>query len=172
MAVTRKEPAAGRAQRWFENRLTRKGLRPRYAAYLIIGFWVAGILVFGLVERLADPKTFPSIWLAWWWAIQTVTTVGYGDVVPRQTTGKVMASFLMLGGLSMLSIVTATVTSGFVARREAEARRSGEDPVMRELLRLGDRLTALEAELRHARGAPDVEPGAPNIEQRVRDVRP
>jgi voltage-gated potassium channel len=53
-----------------------------------------------------------------WWAIETVTTVGDGDVVPDQTEGKVIAGFLMLGGLSLLSVITATITSGFVSRAE------------------------------------------------------
>ena len=34
------------------------------------------------MERLVDPHTFDNIWLGMWWAIQTVATVGYGDVVP------------------------------------------------------------------------------------------
>jgi voltage-gated potassium channel len=50
--------------------------------------------VFGVVERLVDPKTFHNVWLEMWWAIETVTTVGYGDVVPNQTAGKIIAGFL------------------------------------------------------------------------------
>ena len=61
-----------------------------------------GVVVFGVVERLVDPGTFDNVWLGMWWAIQTVTTVGYGDVVPGSTAGKVIATFLMLGGLSLL----------------------------------------------------------------------
>ncbi len=49
-----------------------------------------------------------------WWPIETVTTVGYGDIVPDQTVGKVIAGFLMLDELSLLAVVTAAVTSGFV----------------------------------------------------------
>jgi hypothetical protein len=65
----------------------------------------------------------------------------------------------MLGGLSFLSILTATITSSFVARRQARARERGEDPVMRELARIGERIDSLEAELRRARsGGPDRSP--------------
>ena len=123
-------------------------MRPRNAAYLIASVWLVGVLVFGVVERIADPTTFPSVWLGFWWAIQTVTTVGYGDVVPTQTSGKALAAILMIGGLSFLSIVTATITSGFVARRQAELREAGKDPVMQQLQEISTRLDTIEGELR------------------------
>jgi voltage-gated potassium channel len=96
-------------------------LRPRDAAYLIGTFWTLAVVVLGVVERLIDPKTLHSVWLGMWWAIQTVTTVGYGDVVPDQTAGEVIAGFLMLGGLSLISVVTAAITSGFVSRADGAA---------------------------------------------------
>jgi voltage-gated potassium channel len=129
----------------------RKGMRPRNAAYLISAFWLLAVVIFGVIERVADPKTFKTIWLAFWWAIQTVTTVGYGDIVPDQASGKVLAAFLMLGGLSLLSIVTATITSSFVARRQREALASGDDPVHNQLTQISDQITAMETELRELR---------------------
>jgi voltage-gated potassium channel len=123
-------------------------MRPRNAAVLVAASWILAVIVFGVIERIADPHTFPSVWLAFWWAIQTVTTVGYGDVVPSQTSGKVLAAFLMLGGLSFLSIVTAVITSAFVARRQAELRDAGHDPVMEKLKEISSRLDAIEGELR------------------------
>src|SRR6266496_2406258 len=114
-------PAAkNRGGRWLLGRIEKKGLKPRYAAYVVIVFWTLAIIVFGVVERLIDPDTFGSIWLGIWWATQTVTTVGYGDVVPQQTAGKVIAVFLMLGGLSFLAVLTGAITSAFVTRAQAE----------------------------------------------------
>ena len=130
-------------------------MRPRNAAYLVAAIWVFGVVVFGVIERIADPNTFPSVWLAFWWAVQTVTTVGYGDVVPNQTSGKALAAILMLGGLSFLSIITATVTSAFVARRQEELREAGKDPVMRKLAEISARLDTIEGELGHTRADPD-----------------
>ena len=95
---------------------------------MVIAFWTLAIIVFGVVERLIDPDTFSSIWLGIWWATQTVTTVGYGDVVPQQTAGKVIAVFLMLGGLSFLAVLTGAITSAFVTRAQAESQdESAED---------------------------------------------
>jgi voltage-gated potassium channel len=148
-----------RMQQWVDRKISRKGMRPRYAAYLVIMTWLIAIAVFGILQRAADPHTYPTIWLAWWWAIQTVTTVGYGDVVPQQTAGKVVAAILMVGGLAFLSILTATITSSFVARRQERARLKGDDPVMQELTRLSEHVESLEAEMKRARLAEDGAPG-------------
>src|SRR3954447_5411677 len=140
-----------RVQRWLDRTTEKKGLRPRYAAYLVIVIWLVAIVVFGILQRIADPQTFPTIWSAWWWAIQTVTTVGYGDAVPHQGAGKVVAALLMVGGLSFLSILTATITSSFVARRQEQARAEGTDPLMQEMVRLSARVGSPPAELEGAR---------------------
>jgi voltage-gated potassium channel len=114
---------------------------------VIVSFWTVAIIVFGVVERIVDPKTFHSIWLGMWWATQTVTTVGYGDVVPQQTVGKVIAVFLMLGGLSLLAVVTGAITSAFVTRAEAERQAAGEDPMTQRLEEMGVELETIRAEL-------------------------
>jgi voltage-gated potassium channel len=132
-------------------RIGRSSLRPRDAARLIVVFWVAAVVLFGFVEHHADPKTFPTIWLALWWAVQTVTTVGYGDVVPEQPLGQALAAILMLGGLSLLTIVTATITSEFVSRRQQQVEADRADPIVERLDEVARRLEALEAELRRAR---------------------
>ena len=63
-----------------------------------------------------------------------MTTVGYGDVVPQDTVGKVIAVFLMLGGLSLLRRRgQGAITSSFVSQTEAERRKGGDDPVMQTL---------------------------------------
>lgn len=128
-------------------RVERRGLRPRDASFLIAGFWAVAVVVFGVVERLVDPRTFHTVWLGIWWAIQTVTTVGYGDVVPDQAGGKVIAGFLMLGGLSLLSVITAAITSEFVSLSQARRRATGEDPVLSRLDQLTQEVLALRTQL-------------------------
>ncbi len=130
-----------------QQRLQRRVLRPRVAASLIVSLWGIGVVVFGVVERLVNPETFDNVWLAMWWALQTVTTVGYGDVVPGDTAGKVIASFLMLGGLSLYAVVTGAITSAFVAEAQAQRRAGKEDPVTSRLEEITAQLEAIRAEL-------------------------
>ena len=145
-----RDPAM-RAEQWLDRRFSTRALRPRNAAYIVAAIWLVGVIAFAIAVRIADPETFDSIWLAIWWALQTVTTVGYGDVVPQQASGKAMAGVLMLVGLSFLSIITATITSAFVARRQAELRDTGQDPVMRRLDEIAARLDEMDGELRRIR---------------------
>jgi hypothetical protein len=130
-----------------QKRIQQRGFRPRYAAYLIVASWSVGVVVFGVVERLVDPGTFDNVWLAMWWAIQTVTTVGYGDVVPGSTVGKVIGSALMLGVLALFAVVTGAITSAFVAQRQREGQATGEDPVMRKLNEMSAELEDMKADL-------------------------
>ena len=69
--------------------------------------------------RIADPDNFPNLGLAVWWALQTVTTVGYGDVVPTTVFGRVVGGIEMVLGVSFIAFLTAGVTSTVIQRREA-----------------------------------------------------
>ncbi len=144
-----------RSERWMERRVERKGLRPRDAAYVLGAFWAVAVVVFGVLERIVDPKTFHSVWLGMWWAIETVTTVGYGDIVPKQTVGKLIAGFLMLGGLSLIAVVTAAITSGFVSRAQASGQTAAQDPIVNKLDELSEELRAVKAELQQLRAGAD-----------------
>jgi voltage-gated potassium channel len=102
----------------------------------------------GFLMRLADQESFPNIWRGLWWAIQTVTTVGYGDVVPRTVAGRIIASLVMLAGIGFISVLTATVAAAFIesARRRLEADRSDSTDAKLEELRA--QIAALEAAVR------------------------
>ena len=138
-------------QKWVIGRVQTRGLRPRYAAYLIATVWVVAVVVFGTVEHLVDSDTYPNVWLGMWWALETVTTVGYGDVVPADTAGKIVASFLLLGGLSLLAVVTGVVTSAFVTQAQVGRQKSGDDPVVRRLDELTRAVSSVQAEVRGLR---------------------
>ena len=128
-------------------RVEKKGLRPRVAASIIAILWVIAIVIFGIVERLVDPETFDNIWLGMWWATQTVTTVGYGDVVPADTAGQLIATVLMIGGLSLFAVITGFITSAFVARAQAENRARADDPVIVKLGEIEAQIKALKDDL-------------------------
>ncbi|MGB3771968.1 MAG: ion channel [Rhodococcus sp. (in: high G+C Gram-positive bacteria)] len=68
------------------------------------------------VERYAPDAQITSFGESIWWAIATITTVGYGDTYPVTTTGRAIAVVLMLGGISLLGTVTATIASWIVQR--------------------------------------------------------
>lgn len=79
-------------------------------------------MVSGVVIHFTDSKGFPNIGDGLWWAIQTVTTVGYGDLVPTSTLGRLVAALVMLAGIGFLTVITASITSTFIetARRRIE----------------------------------------------------
>jgi voltage-gated potassium channel len=74
--------------------------------------------------RFADKHNFPDLGLAFWWALQTVTTVGYGDVVPTTTWGRVVGGVEMVLGVSFIAFLTAGVTSTVIQRGEAGAQQA------------------------------------------------
>ncbi len=80
-------------------------------------------LVAAVLEWLVDPG-IGSFRDSLWWAIVTVTTVGYGDVVPTSTAGRVIGSILMIAGVSAIPIATSLVVSVFVSRAQVQQRRS------------------------------------------------
>jgi len=136
---------------WASGREQRKGLRPRDAAILIIVAWFVAIAVFGVVEHLVEPKVFHTVWLGMWWALVTVTTVGYGDVVPASTAGRIIASFLLLGGLAFLTVIIAMITGGFVARYQRETSAAGEDHTSQGMEQLTLEIKELRAEIQQLR---------------------
>jgi voltage-gated potassium channel len=121
--------------------------RPRGAAIVIGTSSVVITLGAGIAMTVADRRNFPSIGSGLWWAVQTVTTVGYGDHVPTTVAGRLVASVVMLFGIGVLTVVTAAITSTFVSRSRIEARPAGEPSVAEQLRQLDERLERIEAAL-------------------------
>jgi voltage-gated potassium channel Kch len=88
----------------------------RHASGTIVTATLMVVLGAGALMRVVDPHEYSSIWVGMWWAVQTVTTVGYGDVAPKNVTGRIVAASVMLEGIAFVAIVTAAITSTFVAR--------------------------------------------------------
>ncbi|MFG1421354.1 cyclic nucleotide-gated ion channel [Roseixanthobacter liquoris] len=97
----------------------------RHALLACLGIIAAVVLlaasVMYVVEHEAQPDKFGSIPLAAWWAVVTVTTVGYGDVVPITLAGRMVAGVTMITGLVMIALPVGIITSAFadvIRRRE------------------------------------------------------
>lgn len=78
------------------------------------------VFIAGAAEALVDTKDFHSTWDGIWWAVVTVTTVGYGDVTPTSKEGQVIAMIVMLFGIGFLAILTATIASTFVKSERSD----------------------------------------------------
>ena len=103
------------------NQLVMRRLEGALESGRILRYLLATIAVMalasGVIIRIVDPEDFPSLGLALWWAAETVTTVGYGDVVPVQPAGRAVASVLMIVGYASLSLLTGIIASVLVRRR-------------------------------------------------------
>ena len=106
-----------------ERRMTRFLSEPpsvRTAAGVIVTATTVVVIGGGVLIRLLDHGEYSDVWVGMWWALQTVTTVGYGDVTPKNPSGRIIAAFVMLQGIAFLAITTAAITSTFVARATKE----------------------------------------------------
>jgi len=79
-------------------------------------------------ESEAQPEYFSSIPAAMWWALETLTTVGYGDVYPVTTLGKLVASAVAILGIGVFALPTAIIGSGFVEEFQERHSRQGICP--------------------------------------------
>jgi len=110
---------------------------------LLVSFVV--ILVSGTLISLIDPNVHtPADGI--WWAWVTVTTVGYGDVVPVSTAGRVFAALLILMGIALFTMLTASFTAFFMAEDDSEVRQQEADNI-KMLSVIEERLLLLESKL-------------------------
>ena len=104
----------------------RAPLSVRNAMAVIIAATVVSVTVGGALITVVDPEEFPSLGKGLWWALQTVTTVGYGDVTPENTAGRLVAALFLLEAIAFVTIVTAVITSSFVERARQERMADDE----------------------------------------------
>ena len=117
-------------------RFTREPPSVRNATGVIVIATTVVVVGAGVLIRLIDREEYPDVGVGMWWALQTITTVGYGDVTPSQVGGRLVGAGLMLWGTAFIAIVTAAITSSFVARatREHDAARARTELSDRELM--------------------------------------
>ncbi len=89
--------------------------------FIPIDLIISALIGAGIVTIL-EPETFETFFNAIWWAIVTMTTVGYGDIVPKSITTRLVSFFVIFAGISFVSLFTATISSMFVARKIREGK--------------------------------------------------
>lgn len=74
------------------------------------------------VEGEAQPEAFPDVLSAFWWAIATLTTVGYGDVYPITSLGRLISGIIALLGIGLVALPTGLISAGFINKLEKNKR--------------------------------------------------
>jgi voltage-gated potassium channel len=115
---------------------------------LLAVFTLGVAVASALAVRFFARNEFETFGESLWWAAQTITTVGYGDVVPQTAFSKLVAVLVMVFGVSTVALMTAVVTSAVVGRTQrrlaASADADDQDPYLAALARIERRLEALE----------------------------
>jgi voltage-gated potassium channel len=146
-------------ERWIRRRAQRAVARRRVLPFLIVVIALLAVVT-GVVARLIDHRDFHSFGDGIWWAIVTLGTVGYGDIVPHTGWGRVLGSIVIVCGVTFIAFLTAIVTSLFVAvdQQETLAKVQGmseasEEDTRTALDEIEERLAAIEAKLDQLTGS-------------------
>ena len=99
------------------------------AAILLIYLTAVGIYFF---EHEAQPEKFDNIFDSLWWAVVTLTTVGYGDIYPITVGGRIFTVVILLMGLGIVAVPTGLLASALTTAREEEKNRLAEQDVKNE----------------------------------------
>jgi voltage-gated potassium channel len=109
--------------RLFGNVLSAKKREIMVSAILVLMLVILASSLMYYIEHDHQPEAFSSIPAAMWWAVVTLSTVGYGDVLPLTPLGKVVAACVSVMGIALFAIPAGIIASGFVE----EMRRRGRD---------------------------------------------
>lgn len=135
----------GRTENYLQRRVERLTLFGAVRLVATVALTLA--FVAACLELLVD-SGINGFGTAVWWAIVTVTTVGYGDTFPTSVVGRLVASFLMVVGIGFLGLATASIAGHFVNQDADDKHRESTDKqeeILAELRRVHDRLDRLDA---------------------------
>ena len=121
------------------------------AAWIIVVSTAGVVVVSGIAMWALDHSEYPNIGRGIWWALQTVTTVGYGDVTPANLSGRIVAGIVMLWAIAFVAVLVAAITSTFIsgvqqrfAEKEAEDEETEERRLQARFDELASRLDRIE----------------------------
>jgi voltage-gated potassium channel len=148
----------GRARAGIEERFRHRAERA-IANRRVFGYLAGATMLLsfgaGILVWIIDRRDFPTLGDGLWWALVTLATVGYGDIVPTSGWGRAVGSVVIVMGVTFLSFLTATVTSYFVSADLAEREKADDThALLEEIL---SRLDAIDAA--KARSAGDGDAG-------------
>jgi voltage-gated potassium channel len=119
----------------------------RYATVLSVALLVGGAEAFAAAEKI-------SVGDAVYWALGTMTTVGYGDITPKTVTGKVVACTLMVAGIGFFALITGAFAQRFLAP-DVEEIEAGEGDIAEQIRLLREQVMTLEAAIQKRSADPD-----------------
>jgi voltage-gated potassium channel len=128
--------------------LLRKQLTAARAGWAIAFATLFITIAGGIVIRVVDSEEFDNVWLGLWWSVQTVTTVGFGDVVPRNMDGRIVGTVVMLSGIAFLTVITATITAALIESLRRRYEEPSDERVEAKIDQISERLERIEAALR------------------------
>lgn len=140
------------------SRLVLSLFTPSRLPYVIPGallILLCGGLLFAAVDHV-------SAWDGIWWLASTVTTVGYGDITPQTTGGRIIAIAVMVFGIGFLFLMTGAIVERFISRevlRDVSDVVGPDREILRQLHRMEERMVRMEAELQELRRHPGRHPG-------------
>lgn len=127
----------------------------KYAAGFALGVVIVGGAVFAGIEKDHGLTTWDGVW----WAMTTVTTVGYGDIYPYSDGGRIIGITIMLVGIGFVALLTAFIADRFInVQTETEAK---EDLILAELRAIRARLDVLDGGSGEEPAAADAAPASP-----------
>jgi voltage-gated potassium channel len=129
---------ARRAQKIADARSVTLGLAMTFVLLALVG---------AIVIKIVDRHDFSSFGSAVWWALQTVTTVGYGDIVPTTAVGQVVGGIEMVLGISFITFLTAGVTSTVIYRLQKGAQDADRAHLEQQTHRILEALAETKAQV-------------------------
>jgi voltage-gated potassium channel len=131
----------------------------RSTAYLLMGattIILVGTFVMYAIESNVPNTKIKTLGDSLWWVVETITTVGYGDIVPISSVGRTVALVFMFGGILTITTIMSVVSTGFykkrVSKEENEMRREEFENLKKVLV---DKLSDIESEINDLRSCLD-----------------